>query len=359
MNLFEAMAEPETPGGGYEGLHFFFDAPSGLRAVVAIHSCALGPSLGGTRALATYPTEAAAIQDVLRLARGMTYKAALAGVPHGGGKAVILLPAGAFDRAELFTAFGRAVDTLGGRYITTEDSGTSPDDMEHVRRGTRFVVGQPKARGGSGDPSPVTAFGVLRGIEAVARTAFGRSDLAGFRVALLGVGHVGRALAGLLHQAGAQLTIADVDGAKLARAREELGCKVVSPEAIFSEECDLFSPNALGAVLNDETIPRLSCRAVAGAANNQLGEPRHGAQLAARGILYAPDYAINAGGLINVALEWTGYDEAKARAGVSRIYDTLIEIFERSKSENLPPAAVADRMAEEQIRGARRQAAVA
>jgi len=359
MNLFDAMAEPQTRGGGYEGLHFFFDAATGLRAIVSIHSCALGPSLGGTRALTTYPTEDAAIDDVLRLSRGMTYKAALAGVPHGGGKAVILLPTGAFDRSSLFAAFGRAVDTLGGRYITTEDSGTSPEDMEHVRRGTRFVVGQPKSRGGSGDPSPVTAFGVLRGIEAVARTALGRSDLAGMKVALLGVGHVGHALAELLHRAGAALTIADVDAAKLERARDEFQCKIVSPEAIFGEECDLFSPNALGAILNDKTIPQLRGRAVAGAANNQLAEPRHGTDLAARGILYAPDYAINAGGLINVALEWTGYDEGKARAGASRIYDTMIEIFGRSKSENLPPATVADRMAEEQIRGARRQAAVA
>ncbi len=351
MELFAAMSEPGRRVGGYEGVHFLSDRESGLRAVVAIHSTRLGPALGGTRALSTYPTEEAAVVDALRLARGMTYKAALAGVPHGGGKAVILLPSGPFDRARLFQAFGRAVDTLGGRYITTEDSGSSPDDMEEVRRGTRFVVGQPPAKGGSGDPSPVTAFGVLRGIEAVARFALGRGDLAGLRVALLGVGHVGHALAKLLHGAGAKLTIADADAAKAERVRVELGCAVASPAEIHALECDVFSPNALGAILNDETIPKLRCRAVAGAANNQLAELRHGALLADRGILYAPDYAINAGGLINVALEWRGYDEARARAETSRIHDTLLEIFARAKAEGRDPATVADSLAEDRLRG--------
>ncbi|MHB1844359.1 MAG: Leu/Phe/Val dehydrogenase [Deltaproteobacteria bacterium] len=359
MELFAAMSEAGVREGGYEGVHFLHDRPSGLRAIVAIHSTRLGPALGGTRALSTYPSEEAALVDVLRLARGMTYKAALSGVPHGGGKAVILLPKGPFDRARLFQAFGRAVETLGGRYITTEDSGTSPDDMEHVRHGTRYVVGQPPSKGGSGDPSPVTAFGVLRGIEAVARFALGRGDLKGLRVALLGVGHVGFALAKLLHDAGATLAVADVDPEKAERARRELGCAVRSTDEIIGLECDVFSPNALGAILNDETIPRLRCRAVAGAANNQLAEPRHGAALSTRGILYAPDYAINAGGLINVALEWSGYDEAKARAGASRIYDTLLELFARAKAEGRDPASVADSLAEDRLRVREPQAAVA
>ena len=350
MDLFDAMADAEAREGGFEALHFFHDRPSGLRAIVALHDRRLGPALGGTRALSSYPSETAAVTDVLRLARGMTYKAALAGVPHGGGKAVILLPTRPFDRPALFEAFGRAVDSLGGRYITTEDSGSTPTDMESVRRGTRFVVGQPHARGGSGDPSPVTAFGVLRGIEAVARFGLQRRDLQGLRVALLGVGHVGFELARLLTRAGATLVVADVDGAKAERAQAELGCRIVSPTAIFGEPCDVFSPNALGAILDDETVPQLRCKAVAGAANNQLAEPRHGAALRARGILYAPDYAINAGGLINVALEWSGYDEGLARAATSRIYETMLEIFERAQAEGRDPASVANDLAEARLR---------
>jgi leucine dehydrogenase len=291
------------------------------------------------------------VVDVLRLARGMTYKAALAGVAHGGGKAVILLPAeGTFDRAVLFHRFGQCVDELSGHYITTEDSGTSPDDMVHVRLATRFVVGAPKSQGGSGDPSPMTAYGVLRGIEAVARAALDRSDLAGVKVAILGIGHVGHALAQLLHEAGAQLTVADVDQTKTDRVRDELGCRVTTQEAIYSEPCDIFSPNALGASLNDQTLPRLQCRAVAGAANNQLAEDRHGQALLERGILYAPDYAINAGGLINVASEWTGYDEGAVRKRVSAIHDTLMEIFARSKQQGQPTNQVADQLAEERFK---------
>jgi leucine dehydrogenase len=351
MDLFRSLGEHETNGGGYESLHVFQDRATGLKALVAIHSTKLGPALGGTRALSTYASEDAAIVDVLRLARGMTYKAALAGVAHGGGKAVILLPADdPFDRAALFFKFGQCVDGLAGHYITTEDSGTSPDDMVHVRMATRFVVGAPKSQGGSGDPSPMTAFGVLRGIEAVARAALDRSDLSGVKVAILGIGHVGWSLATLLHEAGAQLTVADMDQSKTDRARDELGCHVTSQEAIYSEPCDIFSPNALGACLNDETLPRLRCRAVAGAANNQLAEDRHGQILFDRGILYAPDFAINAGGLINVASEWTGYDEIAVRKRVAAIHDTLMEIFARSKQQGLPTNRVADQLAEERFK---------
>jgi leucine dehydrogenase len=351
MDLFQSLSEVDTSGGGYESLHLFQDRSTKLKALVAIHNTSLGPALGGTRALSTYSDEDAAITDVLRLARGMTYKAALSGVAHGGGKAVILLPKeGTFDRAALFARFGRFVDRLSGHYITTEDSGTSPDDMVHVRSATRFVVGAPKSQGGSGDPSPMTAFGVLRGIEAVARAALDRSDLAGVKVALLGVGHVGHALASLLHAAGADLVVADVDPKKVERARDELGCRVTTEEAIYSEACDIFSPNALGACLNDQTLPRLKCRAVAGAANNQLAEDRHGQVLFDRGILYAPDYAINAGGLINVASEWTGYDEGAVQRRVGAIHDTLLEIFARSKKQGLPTNRVADQLAEERFK---------
>jgi len=351
MDLFRSLSELETSGGGYESLHLFQDRATQLKALVAIHNTNLGPALGGTRALTTYGNEEAAIVDVLRLARGMTYKAALSGVAHGGGKAVILLPApGTYDRATLFSRFGRFVDTLNGHYITTEDSGTSPDDMVHVRLATRFVVGAPKSQGGSGDPSPMTAFGVLRGIEAVARAALGRNDLAGIKVALLGIGHVGYSLATLLHAQGAKLTVADMDPAKVERARDELKCEVATEEAIYAHPCDIFSPNALGACLNDTTLPHLRCRAVAGAANNQLAEDRHGQALFDRGILYAPDYAINAGGLINVASEWLGYDEGDVRKRVGAIHDTLAEIFARSKKQGLPTNRVADQLAEERFK---------
>jgi leucine dehydrogenase len=349
MQLFEALAERTTTGGGYESLHFFHDPAAKLRAVVAIHNTALGPSLGGTRALSTYPSEENAITDVLRLARGMTYKAALAGLSHGGGKAVILLPTEPFDREKLFLAFGKAVDGLGGRYITTEDSGTSPADMQVVRKATRFVLGTPPSLGGTGDPSPTTAFGTFRGIEAVAKAAFDRASVRGLKVALLGIGHVGHALGKLLTEAGAELVVADVDAAKVESAKAEFGCRSAPVEAIFSEPCDVFSPNALGAILNDETIPKLRCKAVAGAANNQLAEPRHGKQLQDRGILYAPDYAINAGGLINVASEWVGYDPAAVRQRASQIHETLLEIFARAKSGDGTTAEIADRMAEERF----------
>lgn len=349
MELFRAMAERS-----YEAVHFFHDGATGLRGVVAIHDTTLGPALGGTRALATYDTEEAVVTDVMRLARGMTYKAALAGIAHGGGKAVVWLPRTRFDRGRLFTAFGRAVDSLGGRYVTTEDSGTSTADMDFVREGTRHVVGMARERGGSGDPSPFTAYGVLRGIEAVARFALRRSDLQGLKVSILGVGHVGWPLAKLLHEQGARLWVADVKEEATARARDELGASVVTPEEIYGLEVDVFSPCALGAIVNDRTTPLLRCRAVAGAANNQLAEERHGVELQRRGIVYAPDYAINAGGLINVAQEVLGYDEARSREKCSRIFDTITMILERARAEDTRPEVIADRIVEERLAGARR-----
>ncbi len=348
MEIFRALAERQ-----YEALHLLHDAKTGLRGLVAVHDTTLGPGLGGTRALSTYESEDEAIVDVLRLARGMTYKAALAGLPHGGGKAVIWLPKGPFDRAALFTAFGKAVDGLGGRYITTEDSGTSPEDMDVVRRVTKNVVGSPKSKGGSGDPSPMTAYGVLRGIEAVAKFAFGRGDLQGLRVAVLGVGHVGYPLARLLKEQGASLWVADVNEASVRRAQDELGARAVAPKDFWGLEVDVLAPCALGGGVNDETIPQLRARAIAGAANNQLKEDRHGAELSKRGIVYAPDYAINAGGLINVAQEWAGYDEAKARARTTQIYDTILEILSRAKAEGSRPEVVADRIVEERLAKAR------
>ncbi len=332
--------------GKFEGLHFLSDHVSGLKALVGVHSTQLGPALGGTRALATYQSEDEAVTDVLRLARGMTYKAALAGLQLGGGKAVIMLPKGSFDRAKLFEAFGRAVESLKGRYITTEDSGTSPDDMEYVQRHTKHVVG---LKATSGDPSPITAYGVVRGMEAVAKHVFGKAELKGLRVTLLGVGHVGYALAGELHKRGVKLFAADIQAQNLERAVKDFGATPMGDRELLSMEADIFAPCALGAIINDQTLELLKVRAVAGAANNQLKEPRHGQALAARGIVYAPDYAINAGGLINVAQEVQGYsrDEALERAG--RIFDTIDKLLARAKASGERPEQVADRMVEERL----------
>ncbi|MFZ5468694.1 MAG: Leu/Phe/Val dehydrogenase [Myxococcota bacterium] len=337
---------PQLVSEGYEGLHFFADKKSGLRALVGIHSTQLGPALGGTRALSTYASEEAAVADVLRLAKGMTYKAALAGLPLGGGKAVLMLPSGSFDRARLFEAFGAAVESLGGRYVTCEDSGTTPADMEHVRRRTSHAVGLSAT---SGDPSPVTAFGVVRGMEAVAKHVFGKSDLAGKKVLLLGAGRVGFHLAKELHQRGARLFVADINSQNMQRVVEETGATALSDEELFSIEADFFTPCALGGALNDQTVPRLRVKAVAGAANNQLAEPRHGQLLAARGIVYAPDYAINAGGLINVAQELAGYDRKKALERAGRIFDTIDTLLSRAQAQGARPEEVADQVVEERL----------
>jgi leucine dehydrogenase len=287
--------------------------------------------------------------DALRLARGMTYKAALAGLPHGGGKTVMIRPKRLFDRAAIFRALGRFIDGLGGRYFTAEDSGTGIEDMEVVRTVTRQVVG---TGAGSGDPSPFTALGVRRGIEACVKLKLGRHSLDGIHVAVQGVGHVGYHLCRELHASGATLTVADIDPLKAERAQREFAANVVPIERIFDVECDVLSPCALGSALNDDTIGRLRCLIVAGAANNQLAEPRHGDDLNARGILYAPDYAINAGGLINVALELEGYDPEKARAQTMRVYDTIYQIAERSQASLTPSYRVADLTVEETLAAA-------
>ncbi|MBI2391862.1 MAG: amino acid dehydrogenase [Deltaproteobacteria bacterium] len=343
MDLFGQMATYD-----YGEVHVARDRASDLRAIVAIHDTRLGPALGGCRFL-VYDKDEAALVDALRLARGMTYKAALAGIDHGGGKAVLLRPRGHFDRVALFRAFGRFVDDLGGHYITAEDSGTSLEDMEVIRAVTRHVTGVSTQNGGSGDPSPFTALGVRRGIEACVKHRLGRDDLAGLHVAVQGVGHVGHHLCRELHDRGVKLTVADVDPLKAERARRELGAEIAPIERIFDVECDVLAPCALGSALNDATIPRLRCPIVAGAANNQLAEPRHGDSLFQRGILYAPDYAINAGGLINVAEEVKGYDAARATERTLKIYDTLLEICERSARLQLPTYRVADTMVEERL----------
>ncbi|MGF1468364.1 MAG: Leu/Phe/Val dehydrogenase [Sandaracinaceae bacterium] len=341
MSIFNHLAHYD-----YGEIHLRRDNASSLEAIVAIHDSRLGPALGGCRFI-HYDKEEDAIIDALRLARGMTYKAALAGIPHGGGKSVIIRPSIRFDRSQLFRAFGRFVDSLGGRYITAEDSGTSIEDMEVVRSVTQHVTGVKPESGGGGDPSPWTALGVRRGIEACAKFLLGRDDLHGMHVAVQGVGHVGYQLCKQLHALGATLTVADVDPLKSERAMREFDAKVVPLDAIYGIECDVFSPCALGSALNDDTIPRLRCRIVAGAANNQLAEPRHGDDLMQRGILYAPDYAINAGGLINVAQEASGYHEEAAREGTMKVYDTVYEIAERARNAEEPTHRIAATMAQE------------
>lgn len=329
----------------YGAVHIGRDAASGLECIVAIHDTRLGPAIGGCRFL-PYDSEAEALIDALRLARGMTYKAALAGLPHGGGKTVMIRPNRLFDRAAMFRTFGRFIDGLGGRYYTAEDSGTGIEDMEVVRTVTKQVVG---TGGGSGDPSPFTALGVRRGIEACVHLKLGRSSLEDIHVAVQGVGHVGYQLCRELATQGAKLTVADIDPLKAERAKREFGANLVPIERIFDVECDVLSPCALGSALNDDTIPRLRALIVAGAANNQLAEPRHGDDLNARGILYAPDYAINAGGLINVALELQTYDAAKAREQTMRVYDIIHEIGQRSLHSLTPTYRVADLIVEEKL----------
>jgi leucine dehydrogenase len=347
MGVFDLMSQH-----GYGELHLARDQASGLQAIIAIHDTRLGPALGGCRFI-HYAGEEDAIIDALRLARGMTYKAALAGLDHGGGKSVIIKPSRGFDRTALFRAFGRFVEDLRGHYITAEDSGTSIEDMAVIRRVTRHVTGVDAAHGGSGDPSPFTALGVRRGIEACVHFAMGKSSLEGIRVAVQGVGHVGYHLCRELHEQGAALTVADVDPLKAERAQREFGATIARLDDIFDVQCDVFSPCALGSALNPDTVPRLRCRIVAGAANNQLAEPAMGAALMQRAIVYAPDYAINAGGLINVAQEILGYDADKSRVRTMKIYDTILEIVQRARKAMTPTDIIANKMVEERLSAAR------
>jgi leucine dehydrogenase len=336
----------------HEQVVFFYDRPSGLRAIVALHDTASGPAIGGCR-MWPYASESEALTDVLRLAKGMTYKAAMARLPFGGGKTVIIGDPQQDKSEALFRALGRTIESLGGRYYTGEDVGTSPADMDWAGEETAFVLG--RTRGSSGDPSPVTARGVWLGIRAAVRHKLGRGDLAGLRVAVQGLGHVGYHVARLLAQDGARLIVADLDPARVERAADEFGAKVVAGDQIVGVEADVLAPCALGGVINDDSLPKLSCAIVAGAANNQLLQDRHGVALQARGILYAPDYVINAGGLINIAdeLGGRGYERERALAKVQVIAQTLTEVFERADREGVPTSVIADRIAEERIRSAR------
>ncbi len=337
----------------HEQVVFCHDRATGLKAIIAVHDTTLGPALGGCR-MWPYVSEEDALTDVLRLSRAMTYKHALAATGQGGGKAVIIGDPKRDKTPALLHAFGRFVDSLSGRYIAAEDVGTSPDDMAHVRQATPHVAGLAQ---GSGDPSPVTAYGVFCGIRAAVRHKLERDDLVGVRVAVQGLGHVGFALCGYLHEAGARLYVADIDAEAVERAANAYAAASVRCEEILGLAVDVIAPCALGGVLNGESIPRVRASIVAGAANNQLACEDDGRALRARGILYAPDYAINAGGVINITFEGERYDHDAAMRRTAEIYDTMLEIFRRADAEALPTNVVADRMALERIEAARKEQA--
>jgi leucine dehydrogenase len=343
----------------HELVVFGHDAPSGLRAIIAIHSTTLGPAAGGCR-MWPYASTAEAVADVLRLSRGMSYKNALAGLKFGGGKAVIIGDARRGKTPELFEAFGRFVDSLGGRYVTAEDVGTTTHDMTQVARGTRYVAGLGAAPGeAGGDPGPKTALGVFLGLKAAVKFRLGRADLTDVSVAVQGAGGVGYHLCGMLAAEGAKLSVADVRPVALQRVCDEFKARAVAVEEVLFEDVDVLSPCALGAVLSAQSIPRLRARVIAGAANNQLAQGQDGAALPAAGILYAPDYVINAGGIISVSREYHGgASEAQVIADIHGIPARLTEIFERARRENRTTNAVADELARERL-GRQRQQRVA
>jgi glutamate dehydrogenase/leucine dehydrogenase len=341
---------------GHEQVVFCRDGASGLRAIVAVHDTTLGPGLGGIR-MRDYGSEAEALTDVLRLSQAMTLKASLAGLEFGGGKAVILGTPTSARRRSVFHAMGRFVDSLGGRYVPTEDMGTYTADIEHLRETCRHGVGVAETRGGGGDPSPMTAWGVFCGMRSAIDAAGLEPGLRGKRVAVQGVGKVGMALVRLLIDAGAEVLVSDVDEGRLQEA-SALGAGRVANDEVHRQPCDILSPCATGAVLNERTIPELRCRIVAGGANNQLASEEDGERLQARGVVYAPDFAINAGGLINVADELGpgGYNRARAKALTERIEPTLARILAESARTGSAPSRIALRLARERIDGSRRVA---
>ena len=331
---------------GHEQVLFCNDAKTGLKAIIAVHNTVLGPALGGTR-MWMYDNEADALNDVLRLSRGMTYKNSISNLDLGGGKAVIIGDARTMKSEALFRRFGQFVNGLAGKYITAEDVGISPDDMVHVSKETNYVVGLP---GKSGDPSPVTAYGVYVGMKACAKMQFGTDSLSGRTVAVQGVGHVGQSLVKHLASEGAKIFITDIHEETLKKVAEAYGAAVVAPQEIYDVPMDIYAPCALGATVNDDTLARLTCSIIAGAANNQLAdEQKHGMAVMEKGILYAPDYAINAGGVINCFSEVSGLSLEWSHQKAGEIYQTIYQILERSKNEAIPTYQIANRMAEERI----------
>lgn len=343
MNLFEKLEQHD-----YEQIVYCQDRTSGLKAIISIHDTTLGPALGGTR-MWNYTSEEAALEDVLRLSKGMTYKNAAAGLNLGGGKAVIIGDPRKDKNEFMFRAFGRYIQGLAGRYITAEDVGTTVEDMDMIYAETNYVTGISPAFGSSGNPSPVTAYGVYVGMKAAVNEAFGSDDLAGKTVAVQGVGNVSYQLCKYLHEEGATIIVTDIHKDSVMRAVQDFNAKAVDPKDIYDTACDVFSPCALGAVINDDTIDRLKAKVIAGAANNQLQDNKHGDLLHERGIVYAPDYVINAGGVINVADELYGYNQERAFKRVEGVYDNIKKVMEISKRDHIPTYAAADRMAEERI----------
>ncbi|MDI9818533.1 MULTISPECIES: amino acid dehydrogenase [unclassified Legionella] len=330
---------------GFGDIHFKVDSETGMKAIIAIHSTKLGPALGGCRFI-EYPSTMSAIQDAMRLARGMSYKAASVNLPLGGGKAVIIKPAKPFNREAYLHAFGRFVNEMGGRYITALDSGTQLSDMDIIAQHTPHVA---SLSSHNGDPSPYTAKGVLRGIEAAVEFQLGKNNLSGLHIAIQGLGHVGYLLAGHLHELGVRLTVADVNNIAVERAVNEFGATPISTDVIHKVPCDVFVPCALGAVINDISIHQLQTSIIAGAANNQLAHTYHGKMLHEKGILYAADYVINAGGLIFAASKYFNTPEALVIQQIDGIRTSMLEIFTRSQKENLPASEIADTLAQEKL----------
>jgi len=343
MELFETLREM-----GHEQVAFFQCEDTGLRAIVAIHNTTLGPALGGLR-MWPYQNEEEALRDVLRLSRGMTYKAAVSGLNLGGGKAVLIGNPETDKSEPLFRSLGRFIGSLGGRYITAEDVGTSVEDMDYIYQETDRVVGVHRVHGGSGDPSPFTAYGTLQGIKACLNRKFDDDDPGKRSFSIQGCGHVGYYLTKYLREAGAKVFVCDINDSRTERAVDEFGAEAVPMEQIYDVDADVFAPCALGGVINEDTVPRLKCQIVAGSANNQLESEEWGTALEERGILYAPDYAINAGGLMNVAIELQGYDRDRAYRTVSTIYNIIGNIFSIADRDGIPSWQAADRLALERI----------
>ncbi len=334
----------------HEGVHFFSDAKSGLQAVIAVHNTNRGPGAGGTR-LWTYGNPKDAVADALRLSKAMSYKNAMADLELGGGKAVILRPKTKFDRIALFEAYGRAIDSISGKYITAEDVGVSPDDMRIIKTQTDFVAGLDEGPAASGDPSPVTAEGVFRSIKVAVAHELGLNSLKGLRVAVQGLGHVGYGLCEHLHGAGAQLIVADINRAVLERAKNELGAIIVEPDVIHSVAADIFAPCALGGAVSEASLPDIRASIIAGAANNQLASPEMGEACRQRGILYAPDYVVNAGGIINVAAEVSGnFDPEWVKAKLDGLEETLKKVFTRAAERGVSTSLIADEMARARLK---------
>jgi leucine dehydrogenase len=342
MDPFKSMS-----AYAHEQLVLCHEPSSGYFGIIAIHDTTLGPALGGTR-FWNYASTDEAITDALRLARGMSYKSAVAGLNLGGGKSVIVGDNKRTDREAVFRAHGRFVESLKGRYITAEDVGTSPGDMEYVRMETQSVAW---LHGRSGDPSPVTAYGVYCGMMATAKTRWGSDSLSGKKILVQGCGHVAFSLCEYLHAEGAKLVVTDIDQEKVAQVVKATGAETVAPDKIYDIPADIYSPNALGATVNDDTLRRLKVEVIAGGANNQLAEERHGVELEKRGMLYAPDYVINGGGVINVYGELMGWDHDRAKRKAAQIYDTLLSIYATAKAQNIPSYQAADHVAEARIRG--------